>query len=465
MGGRGPPGPFVNRLAKLIVIVIMAERCRTVKVSGFCTMVTNDEASSRKRRRKGMLWFATVAILAAGAFGVYWWVQRPDPSRFVTAEVTRGSIVRSVTATGTVNPVTTVQVGTYVSGPIKSIKVDFNSPVKAGQLLATIDPRPFAAQVALAKAALANARAQLRKDQANLGYQKVTYGRDRELFKTAAISQDQLDSQHSAADQAVAQVALDEAAIQQQEATLNSAELNLNYTNIVSPVDGTVVSRNVDVGQTVAASYQTPTLFLVAKDLTKMQVDANVSESDVGGLHPGQSVNFTVDAYTDRVFKGTVSQVRQAPITVQNVVTYDVVVGVPNPELLLMPGMTANITIVTARRDDVLCVPMRALAFSPHHRAAAGESPAGGPTERPKSRGTRVWTLREGRLHPVRITRGLDDGNFVEVLSGDLKPGDEVVIDQMKGGGGQRSALSSPGVCTCPIYSFEHDAWRKRSLK
>ena len=390
-----------------------------------------------------MLWFAIAALLVAGGAGVYWWLQRPNPSRFVTAEVTRGSIIRSVTATGTVNPVTTVQVGTYVSGPIKSINVDFNSPVKAGQLLATIDPRPFAAQVALAKAALANARAELRKDQANLGYQKVTYERDRELFKTAAISRDQLDSQNSAADQAAAQVALDRAAIQQQEATLSSAELNLNYTNIVSPVDGTVVSRNVDVGQTVAASYQTPTLFLVAKDLTKMQVDTNVSESDVGGLHPGQNVSFTVDAYTERVFKGTVSQVRQAPITVQNVVTYDVVVAVPNAELLLMPGMTANITIVTARRDDVLRVPMRALAFSPHHRAAAAGESADHPRSRP---GTRVWTVRDGRLHPVRISRGLDDGNFVEVISGNLKPGDEVVIDQIRSGGGQHSALSAPGM-------------------
>ncbi len=394
-----------------------------------------------------MLWFATAAVLAAGSAGAYWWVQRPDPSRFVTAAVTRGSIVRSVTATGTVNPVTTVQVGTYVSGPIMSINVDFNSPVKAGQLLARIDPRPFAAQVALARAALANAQAQLRKDWANLAYQKITYERDRELIKTSVISRDQLDSQRSVMDQAVAQIALDKAAIQQQEATLRSAELNLNYTRIVSPVDGTVVSRNVDVGQTVAASYQTPTLFLVAKDLTKMQVDTNVSESDVGGLRPGQIVNFTVDAYTERVFKGAVSQVRQAPITVQNVVTYDVVVGVPNAELLLMPGMTANITIVTDHRDDVLRVPMRALAFSPHHRAAAGE-----PSERPKSRpGTRVWTIRAGRLHPLRIARGLDDGNFVEVLRGDLKPGDEVVIDQMNASGdGRRSALSSPGAMHMP---------------
>ena len=185
------------------------------------------------------------------------------------------------------------------------------------------------------------------------------------------ISQDQLDSQFNTYNQAVAQISLDQAAIQQQQANLQAAELNLHYTNIISPVDGTVVSRNVDVGQTVAASYQTPTLFLVAKDLTKMQVDSNVSESDVGNVQVNQPVDFTVDAYTNRVFKGTVAQVRQAPITVQNVVTYDVVVSVANPELLLMPGMTANLTVVEARRDNVLRVPLRALAFTPHRRGSA----------------------------------------------------------------------------------------------
>ena len=402
---------------------------------------TNESGSFPARRRKAARWLALGLVVVAGLLGAYWWSRRAEPSLYVTAPVTRGPMVRSVTATGTVNPVTTVQVGTYVSGPIISINVDFNSPVKAGQLLARIDPRPFAAQVALAQAALANARAQLRKDQANLAYQKITYQRDRELIKTSAISQDQLDNQQSVMNQAVAQVGLDEAAIQQQQANLRSADLNLNYTNIVSPVDGTVVSRNVDVGQTVAASYQTPTLFLVAKDLTKMQVDTNVSESDVGGVRAGENVGFTVDAYPEQIFTGVVAQVRQAPITVQNVVTYDVVVSVANPELLLMPGMTANITIVTDHRDDVLRVPLRALAFSPHHRAAAG-----GASERPKHRvGARVWMASAGRLHPVRVSRGLDDGNSVEVLSGDLKPGDEVVIDEARGtGGAQRGGFGSP---------------------
>ncbi|HEX4209907.1 MAG TPA: efflux RND transporter periplasmic adaptor subunit, partial [Candidatus Binataceae bacterium] len=350
----------------------------------------------------------------------------PEAARFVTAEVTRGPIIRSVTATGTVNPVTTVQVGTYVSGPIVAIKVDFNSAVKAGQLMAKIDPRPFAAQVELSRAATANAAAQLRKDQANLAYQKLTYQRDQALMHQAVISQDQLDSQFNTYNQALAQIGLDQAAIQQQRASLKAAELNLYYTNIISPVDGTVVSRNVDVGQTVAASYQTPTLFLVARDLTKMQVDSNVSESDVGNLRAGQPVDFTVDAYTTRIFKGTVGQVRQAPITVQNVVTYDVVVNVANPELLLMPGMTANLTIVESRRDNVLRVPVRALAFSPHRRGSnSSEAP-------PSEHSARVWVSDGGHLRPVKIIRGLDDGSNVEVIGGDLKEGDQVVTERIR---------------------------------
>jgi HlyD family secretion protein len=398
----------------------------------------------RKRKLRPLLWFIAAVAVAGAAWGGYWWTHRLDPSSFVTAAVDRGPIVRAITATGTVNPVTTVQVGTYVSGPIMSIGVDFNSPVKAGQLLARIDPRPFAAQLALAGAQLANSKAQLRKDQANLAYQRVTFDRDSDLIKTAVISQDALDSQRSTVEQARAQIGLDEANIQQQEASVQVAELNLNYTNIVSPVDGVVVSRNVDVGQTVAASYETPTLFLVARDLTKMQVDTNVSESDVGGVRQGQSVDFTVDAYNDRVFKAIVTQVRQAPITVQNVVTYDVVVSVPNPEMLLMPGMTANITIQTDHRDDVLRVPFRALAFSPHRGLGLG-SHAGKKPRNPNS--ARVWVLGTSGLHPVRFIRGLDDGNYVEVVRGNLNPGDEVVTDEIRAGSkaSHNGMMAGPG--------------------
>ncbi len=374
-----------------------------------------------------------VPALIVAAIGWYFLAGRSSPPKYIAEPVTRGSIVRAVTATGTVNPVTTVQVGSYVSGPIQAIYVDFNSPVKTNQLIAKIDPRPFAAQVALQTAAVANAKAQLEKDQANLAYQKLTYERDLKLLPENVVSQDQLDSQHSVYEQAVAQVDLDKAAIEQQQASLQNAQLNLNYTNIVSPVDGTIVSRNVDVGQTVAASFQTPTLFLIAKDLTKMQVDSNVSESDIGDLQIGQHAQFTVDAYGDRGFDGVVGQVRQAPITVQNVVTYDVVVDVDNPELLLKPGMTANATIVTARRDDVIRVPMDALRFSPkrngtQHGAAHNDAESDAKRSR---RNRRVWVLDDAGIKAVKVTAGLDDGTNVELLSGDLKPGDLVVTDEI----------------------------------
>lgn len=397
-------------------------------------------SSSKPQRARAPWLLIAAASVAVVVCVIYWRSRGSDASEFVTEPVTRGPIVRAVTATGTVNPVTVVQVGTYVSGPIVAINVDFNSPVKAGQLMAKIDPRPFAAQVDLASAALGNAQAQLRKDQANLAYQKITYERDQVLLKQKVVSHDQLDNQLSAFDQAVAQVGLDQASIRQQEASLRAAKLNLYYTNIISPVDGTVVSRDVDVGQTVAASYQTPTLFLVAKDLTKMQVDSNVSESDIGGIRQGQTAEFTVDAYTRRIFSGTIAQVRQAPITVQNVVTYDVVVSVSNPELLLMPGMTANITIVTERRDNVLRVPLRALAFSPRgHR----QSPS---RDNQSEYSAHVWVENGNQLHRVKITRGLDDGNYVAVLSGDLKPGDNVVIDRARlAADGARSAHSPLG--------------------
>jgi len=389
-----------------------------------------------------------VPILIVAAIGWYFMAGRTAQAKYITEPVTRGSIVRAVTATGTVNPVVTVQVGSYVSGPIQAIYVDFNSPVKTNQVIAKIDPRPFAATVALNTAAVANAKAQLEKDRANLGYQKLTYERDLKLLEENVVSQDQLDNQHSVYNQAIAQVDLDQAAIQQAQASLRNSQLSLNYTDIVSPVDGTIVSRNVDVGQTVAASFQTPTLFLIAKDLTKMQVDSNVSESDIGDLRVGQHAQFTVDAYGDRDFDGTVAQVRQAPITVQNVVTYDVVLNVDNPELLLKPGMTANATIVTARRDDVIRVPMEALRFSPRRNGARNGSAQGGAgsdAERSR-RNRRIWVEDGSGIKPVKVTAGLDDGTNVELLSGDLKPGDLVVTDEIHPvAKTSSSAMAGPG--------------------
>jgi HlyD family secretion protein len=359
--------------------------------------------------------------------------------QYVTAAVTRGPISRSVIATGTVNPVTTVQVGSYVSGPIQSIYADFNAPVKAGQLIAKIDPRPFQVKVDAAKAGLDNAKAQLGKDRADLAYKQLTAQRDRQLLAAEAVSQDAVDSANSAYRQALAQVALDQANIEQQTATLHDAQVNLDYTNIISPVDGTVVSRNVDVGQTVAASFQTPTLFLIAKDLTQMQVDTNVSESDIGNVHNGTPAEFTVDAFPNRTFEGGVTQVRQAPISIQNVVTYDVVVTVANPELLLKPGMTANVTIVTAKRDDVLRAPLQAVRFSP--RGSAGARLHN--TDDHVPRNSRLWLHDSaGRIVPVSVTTGLDDGNNIEIISGNVKPGDKVVIDELRP---KATAAAGPG--------------------
>jgi HlyD family secretion protein len=384
-----------------------------------------------KSRSSRLVRRAVLPVIIAIAIGFYFLHGRGGESRYITAEVSRGPILRSVIATGTVNPVTVVQIGCNVSGPIQAIYADFNASVKAGQLIAKIDPRPFQVKVDEAAAALANAKAQLGKDRADLAYKKLTYERNAALFKENAVSQDTRDSDKSAADQAVAQVNLDIANIEQQQANLRDAQVSLDYTNIISPVDGTVVSRNVDVGQTVAASFQTPTLFLVARDLTQMEVDANVSESDIGSVKDGTPANFTVDAFPGREFQGTVGQVRQAPITVQNVVTYDVVVMVANPELLLKPGMTANVTIVTAKRDNVLRVPVQAIRFSPlrmYPRQAEQEETGANP---PVGQRARVWIVDDrGKLSPERIAVGLDDGNNIEVLSGDLESGDEVAIGE-----------------------------------
>jgi HlyD family secretion protein len=386
-------------------------------------------------------WLVILAVLIAGAAGSLWWVKSSEPLHFVAVPAAKGDVARSIIATGTVNPVVTVQVGSYVSGVIQSLHCDFNTEVKAGQLCAKIDPRPYQMTVDQAKANLASAKAQLLKDQASLAYAKTNYERDRGLLKRGIVSQDTVDSDKSAYDQGLAQVKLDEATILQRDAALKAAQVNLDYTDIVSPVDGTVVLRNVDVGQTVAASFQTPTLFLIAKDLTKMQVDTNVSETDVGGARVGQDASFTVEAYPNKRFHGMVAQIRQAPITVQNVVTYDVVISVDNPKLLLFPGMTANVRIITDDRKDVLKVPLQALRFEPK-----GLSPEGGANETPRQTGSRVWVLRGGRPVPIPVKVGIDDGTSVEITGGSLEPGARVIVDEVSGsgqrGGGERPARS-----------------------
>jgi HlyD family secretion protein len=298
--------------------------------------------------------------------------------------------------------------------------------VKKGQLVAKIDPAPFQVKVTEAEANLANARAKVEKDQADLEFKKLTLQRNRELLAKNLIAQNDLDTAKSNYDQALAQLNLDKAGVQQAAAALQEARINLGYTDITSPVDGVVVSRNVDVGQTVAASFQTPTLFLIAQDLTKMQVDTNVSESDIGDVRDGQEASFTVDAYAGRTFHGRVAQVRNAPITVQNVVTYDVVIAVNNPDLALKPGMTATATITTARADDVLKIPLRALRFNPNRKPGAEGTPA--PT-RVQHAAPTVWVVQgDGSLKKVMIQTGIRNDDEAEVVSGALQPGERLVL-------------------------------------
>jgi HlyD family secretion protein len=373
---------------------------------------------------------ALIATAVAGAAAVFFFTREPAP-HFVTEPVAQADVSRSIVATGAVNPVVTVQVGTYVSGVVQSLSCDFNTKVEAGQICAKIDPRPYQQAVAEATANLASAEAQRHKDEASLVQAKLIYERDRGLLAQGAVSQESLDADKSVYEQAQAQVRLDAATIEQRRAALEAAQVNLDYTDIVSPVNGTVVSRNVDVGQTVAASFQTPTLFLIAQDLTQMQVDTNVSESDVGEAKLGQRATFQVEAYPERSFDGKVVQVRQAPITVQNVVTYNVVIGVDNRDLLLFPGMTANVRILVDEKKNVATIPARALRFDPHGtRAQAGDGDGNG--------GPHVYVLRDGRAQAVPITTGIDDGTRVEVAGGALALGDPVIVDQSSNGGERR---------------------------
>ena len=381
---------------------------------------------------------AVLVLLLVGA--LYWLLAGGTAATYVTQPVTRGTVARTVTATGSINPVLTITVGSYVSGVIQEIDCDFNTKVTKGQLCARIDPRPYQTIVDQNRAAVSSAQAQLLKDQADLDYERFKAARFASLLAQHASSRDSYDVAVNARNQASAQVALDRATVVQRQAVLDAAQVNLGYTNIVSPVDGTVVSRNVTRGQTVAASFQTPTLFLIATDLSKMQVDTNVSESDIGGIRVGDKAQFRVEAFPDHSFSGVVTQIRQAPQTVQNVVTYDVVVAVNNDQLLLKPGMTATVRVTTARRDKVVRVPDQALRYVPGGLSAAGQG-AGAPSPQ-------VWLLHNGKPARVAVSTGLDDDTFTELTSGDVHVGDRVIVSE-------RTALSTaPTNSATPAMRF-----------
>jgi HlyD family secretion protein len=418
--------------------------------------------------KKRIVWIVLLLALVAG--GVAAWryqvSHRPPDVQYKTAPVDRRSVVGKVTASGTLSAIVTVQVGTQVSGRVAKLYADFNSHVKKGELVAKIDPQLFEASVQQAQAGYFQAQASVETAQANAS------NADKQLARTKALKEQNLAAQADL-DTAEANVATTHAAIDgakaslaQSAAQLHQAQVNLSYTSIISPIDGVVISRSVDLGQTVAASLSAPTLFTIAQDLTKMQVDTSVSEGDVGRLQVGMRTYFTVDSYPGQRFNGEIRQIRNAATTVQNVVTYDAVIDVPNDDLRLRPGMTANVTVVYDERRDVLAVPNAALRFRPPpsiagssspgrpHRRARGEGSAASrdkddpPPDKPegkpdpKTEAKNVWVLRGGTPQSVSVHTGLSDGTVTEILDG-LEEGDQVVTDTLNADGSAPSSTAT----------------------
>jgi HlyD family secretion protein len=360
-------------------------------------------------------------ILAAFTAGLFFFFKTNQKGpEYVTQVVDRGDIRASVSATGTVNAITTVSVGTQVSGSIQALFVDFNSRVVRGQLLAQIDPSTFEAQVAQARANLMLAEANLEKAKVAVRDAKITLERNKILFGKNFIAKSDLDTSETNYLSAQAQVKASSAQVEQTRASLNLAQTHLRYTRILSPVNGTVISRSIDVGQTVAASFQTPTLFSIAQDLTKMQINTDIDEADIGRIQMNQPVTFTVDAYPEITFHGKVSEIRNAPTTVQNVVTYDVMVNVDNPDLKLKPGMTTNVSIVTDNRKNVLRVPNAALRVKMPDTARVGGKP-------PK--GTGVWILEHKKPRRILLSLGISDNKYTEVISGKISERDHIIVE------------------------------------
>ena len=389
---------------------------------------------------------ALIAVLVAAACG------RKQAAPYRTDPVTRGPVSEVVNATGDVSAIVTVNVGSQVSGIIDKLNVDFNSKVKKDQLLATLDPRLFQAQLEKAAASLASANANVEKAQAAYADSVRIANRQQELRQQGLISQADLDTALATRDQNAAGLSAAKATVLQAKADRDMAATNLAFTRITSPIDGIVVSRSVDVGQTVAAAFQAPTLFLIANDLTKMQILANIDEADVGKVREGLEAKFTVDAYPGETFTGVIRDVRQAPNTIQNVVTYPAVIDAPNPDRKLRQGMTASVNVTSARKDDSLRVSNAALRWKPDESAApeTAQRPGGTPQARTASaaargaregsaqqapgRAGRVYKLENGKPVPVNIRVGLSDGQRTEVIEG-LSEGDRVIV-----GGGDTAA-------------------------
>lgn len=406
---------------------------------------------------------AVVAVAAVAGWSLKGAGAPKSEYKLETAKLERGRIVAKVTATGTVSALVTVQVGSQVSGRVAALGADFNSQVKKGDHIAKIDPQLFQAAVEQARANLQAAQGGLARARAQAVDAQRQADRARALAEKKLVAQADLDTAQSNADALLAQVQASEGTVAQARAALHQAEVNLGYTDIRSPINGVVISRSVDVGQTVAASLQAPTIFTIAEDLKKMQVDTSVAEADVGRLEPGMAATFTVDAFPSQVFKGKVRQIRNAPQTVQNVVTYDAVIDVENPDLKLRPGMTANVTFTYAEKEDVLKVPNAALRFKPppgllaEGGAGRGGNAAAGASGAPRGDGARgggrgpetpdrrtVWVVREGKPAPIRIKTGISDGSTTEVVEGELQAGAEVVTDSVGPPSGMAAAMRRP---------------------
>ena len=400
---------------------------------------------------KTTLWIAALLALGGGVYGTRQWSASSasdKPASYQTSAIDRGPIVAKVTASGTLSALVTVQIGSQVSGRIREILADYNSVVTKGQVIARLDPQLLKATLEQARANYDAAQADLLKANVQQKDSERQLGRARSLNEQRLTAQADFDTAQANADVAVASVAAAQGRVAQTRAAWHQAQVNLDYATITSPIDGVVISRSVDVGQTVTASLQTPTLFVVAEDLRKMQVDTSVAEADVGKLEAGMSAYFTVDAFPNERFEGKVRQIRNAATTVQNVVTYDAVIDVQNPELKLRPGMTANVTFVYADQQDALRTVNAALRFKPSPELLApGTKPAD--VAKPAARGRRdaagsgrtLWVLRNNTPEQVSIKLGITDGAHTQILDSNLREGDLVITDVV----GNRGAAASGG--------------------
>lgn len=373
--------------------------------------IKNFEISNKQLALIGVI----LAVVAAS--GVM--VKAKSAPKYITEPVTKRTITQIVEASGTINPVNTVSVGSTVSGLISAIYVDFNSVVKKGELLAEIDPRTFQATVDQNLAAMNSAEATLAEAQAKLAMSTKTYNRYKNLYSRNFIPRCELDQAESDYKAGVAQVNAAKFKIAQSRAQYEQSLVNLNYTKIIAPVDGMIISREIDLGQPVAATLQAPQLFTIAQDLEEMQIEVNVSEADIGEVKEGQEVLYTLDGYPNSEFEGKVTQVRISPTTVSNVVTYSVIVKVGNEDLKLKPGMTANVSIITSEEKDALCVSNKALKFTPENNQQRYEQQG-------------LWVSERGKLHRVNIKTGASDDNYTQIFSDEITEGTQIATGSTK---------------------------------